>query len=296
VNSECSPTLANLTFSGNFASDDGGAIYNVSSASGSKANPTLEKIAFVSNTALFGGGGAFYNWALPGGISKPEFTHTLFIENKAVNGGAIMNLESASSEVDMKVISAIFYKNNATSGGAINNTGSGTTDVAKMALTNVSLTGNSATNGGAMYSRYAIVTMKNDIIWGNSVSSGNGHQIHLSGGVFNISNTLGDGVWLLDGNHYYKDFAYTNFVNDLGGNIFSDPLYKDADNGNLRLQLGSPAIDKGDNSDVPAGLTIDLDANPRIDDGDGDGIYTVDMGALENNEFVYKVYLPIILR
>ena len=57
--------------------------------------------------------------------------------------------------------------------------------------------------------------------------------------------------------------------------------------GNLRLLPGSPCIDAGDNSAVPAGEPKDLDGNPRVVDGDGDvkpwtGVAeTVDMGAYE---------------
>jgi hypothetical protein len=37
---------------------------------------------------------------------------------------------------------------------------------------------------------------------------------------------------------------------------------------NVRLSPGSPCIDTGDNAAVPAGITTDLDGNPRfVDDG-----------------------------
>ena len=49
---------------------------------------------------------------------------------------------------------------------------------------------------------------------------------------------------------------------------------------NLRLRSNSPCIDEGDNN-APGLPIIDLDAKPRIIDGDGDIIATVDMGAYE---------------
>jgi len=52
------------------------------------------------------------------------------------------------------------------------------------------------------------------------------------------------------------------------------------DDDDLHLQDTSPCIDKGNNSYVPAGVTTDLDGNPRIVDG-GSGTATVDMGAYE---------------
>jgi hypothetical protein len=57
--------------------------------------------------------------------------------------------------------------------------------------------------------------------------------------------------------------------------IHSDPLFVNAAGGNYRLQAGSPCIDRGNNSYVPAGVTTDLDGNPRIQNG------TVDLGAYE---------------
>ena len=60
------------------------------------------------------------------------------------------------------------------------------------------------------------------------------------------------------------------------GNIESDPMFVDPDNGNFRLAAGSPAIDAGNNNAVPRGVKFDLDGNPRIQ---GCGI---DMGAYES--------------
>jgi uncharacterized repeat protein (TIGR01451 family) len=67
----------------------------------------------------------------------------------------------------------------------------------------------------------------------------------------------------------------------------TDPLFVAPVSGNLRLQLTSPAIDAGNNAAVPAGVTTDLDGNPRFvdipavpDTGNGTPPI-VDMGAYE---------------
>jgi hypothetical protein len=88
----------------------------------------------------------------------------------------------------------------------------------------------------------------------------------------------------------------TNTV-DGGGNIAVDPLFVDADgpdntagteDDNLRLSSGSPCIDAGDNAAVPAGISFDLEGNPRFvdsffspDTGNGTAPL-VDMGPYEN--------------
>lgn len=64
------------------------------------------------------------------------------------------------------------------------------------------------------------------------------------------------------------------------GNITGDPQFVNPVNDNYRLQPGSPAIDTGDNSAL-SGFMTDLDGNPRVVDGDGDGTATIDIGAYE---------------
>ncbi|MCB9768444.1 MAG: hypothetical protein H6752_09630 [Candidatus Omnitrophica bacterium] len=54
------------------------------------------------------------------------------------------------------------------------------------------------------------------------------------------------------------------------GNINSDPKFVDPENGDYRLQRGSPCIDSG----TDTGLTTDLDGKPRPIGG-------YDMGAYE---------------
>ena len=67
------------------------------------------------------------------------------------------------------------------------------------------------------------------------------------------------------------------------GNLTADPQFVDPDNhnpGDFHLKAGSPAIDAGDNA-APSLSSFDLDAYPRISDGDSNGSAIVDMGAYE---------------
>ncbi len=63
------------------------------------------------------------------------------------------------------------------------------------------------------------------------------------------------------------------------GNIDEYPLFVNADAGDLRLRWFSPCVDAG--SDAAAVGEQDCDGNPRVVDGNGDGVARVDMGAYE---------------
>jgi Right handed beta helix region len=64
------------------------------------------------------------------------------------------------------------------------------------------------------------------------------------------------------------------------GNISADPLFTNPTQGDYHLRQGSPSIDSGDNL-TPNLPDKDLDGNPRILDGDGNGTATIDMGVYE---------------
>jgi len=77
--------------------------------------------------------------------------------------------------------------------------------------------------------------------------------------------------------------AYGGICTDqsgVNGNRSADPMFVAPANGDYRLQAGSVAMDAGDSTaaDVPA---TDLDGEPRVVDGDSDGVVVVDMGAWE---------------
>ena len=321
-NSGGSPTLRNLTFSGNAANQYGGGMYN------KDGNPTLSRVMFSNNLAFRGGG--MYNNGHPelvnvvfngnnssvygGGMynenGHPTLTGVIFSSNSTQLGGGGGMYNSGGSP---RLVNVAFNNNSARSvgcGGMNNSGGSPTlTNVVfsgnsgpgggmcnyqvHLTLTNATFSGNSTRySGGGMHNTQSIITMTNTILWGNSSTVTGTEEIDNDGSTIctvSYSDIRGCGG---SGSGWNTACGI-----DGGGNIDADPLFVDAAAGNLRLQEDSPAIDAGLNSAVPAGITSDLDSNPRFVDFTGRGTAIVDMGAYEvQRPLPFRVYLPLVMR
>jgi hypothetical protein len=88
-------------------------------------------------------------------------------------------------------------------------------------------------------------------------------------------------VYAPSGTAYRNDCSN---VTGTSGNISTDSLFVNSALGNYRVRANSPVIDAGSNFALgPPSLlpTLDKDGNTRINDGDGNGGATIDMGAYE---------------
>jgi len=295
-NAGSSPTVTNCTFSGN-AGVNGGGMFNSGSATvtnctfsensaigesvggggmynGLGSTPTVTNCKFSRNTAdgVNATGGGMFN-----GGSNPTVTNCSFTANTAAyRGGGMYNFSNSSPTV-----TNCTFDTNTTGeggGGMWNSSGSSPTVV------NCMFTGNRADLGGGMRNVSAASvrnctfvrneatdacisnsatggTIANCVIWDNSPS-----QIIGPGSV---AYSAVEGGW------------------PGTGNIDADPQFVDPAAGNFHLLPGSPCIDAANNLFVPAGITTDLDGNPRfvddpftVDTGVGDPPI-VDMGAHE---------------
>ncbi|MDM8550173.1 choice-of-anchor Q domain-containing protein [Desulfobacterales bacterium HSG2] len=255
LNSEnSSPTITDCTFSGNSAYG-GGGMFN-----GYDCNPVIINCTFSENTAGdevngMGYGGGMYNEA-----NSPTITNCTFSGNTALSGGGMLN----EYEGNPAIANCTFSNNSAEEGGGISNSES------SPAVRNTII----ANNSGGDYP---------DVL-GNIISGG--HNIIGSVGNQEFgSNNSGD---------QYGDPNSTTTPNtgSLESPTAIDPkldlLY---DNGGLTkthtLQIGSPAIDAGDNTDAPA---TDQRGRSRIFNS------LIDIGAVESDTdtSVPSSHLPLI--
>ncbi len=134
-------------------------------------------------------------------------------------------------------------------------------------LSSSTVTANLASEGGGVCCENASPTLTNCILWGDSPD-----EICLYSGSPVITHCDIEGGWPGE------------------GNIDSDPLFADPNDADYRLRSGSPCIDAGDTTALPAGLFVDLDGQGRVLDDictPDTGVpaalmpVTVDMGAYE---------------
>jgi len=242
-----SPTFTNCIISGNSAAWDGGGV-----CCGYFSSPTFTNCTITNNTAtcedsFAGGVYCYYD-------SSPTFTNCTISGNSACYGGGVYCWGSSPTFTNCAISG-----NSATSGGSV------CCSLSDPTFTNCAISGNSAYEyGGGVYCcSSSNPTFRNSIIWGNTANS-TGNQIYVDTGSVTLSYS-----------------CYANGANDVADSgtitpdncINTNPLF--VGGGDYHLQAGSPCIDRGNNSYVPAGVTTDLDGNPRIQNG------TVDLGAYE---------------
>jgi predicted outer membrane repeat protein len=143
-NDNGSPTLTNLTFSGNSATVGGGGLYNFT------GSPTLTNVTFSGNSASYDGGGLYSEYG------SATLTNVTFSGNSATEGGGL------ASGGSPRLTNVTFSGNSASYGGGLYSSSGSPT------LTNVTFSADSASYyGGGLYNPGGRATLTNCILWGD---------------------------------------------------------------------------------------------------------------------------------
>ncbi len=271
-----SPTLNQVSFRNNEAYERGGGLFT--------EEGILNDVIFEENIALFGGGHDHPCCYGGGGMmtkGASKLTNVLFVANEArdlVNlkeagfGGGLLVI--AEDGVKVELTNVVFRGNWAEDdGGGLAVLQGGFTG------TNLTFAGNLGDHGDAL--RFMGVKtsaeIHNSIFWGHATDGA------ISAFQF-LPLTIYDSLVQDCTPGWTTSIGYTPCGTDGGNNKppadpqFVLPVNHDAAPttvGNVRLLTTSPALDVGNNSAIPVGVTTDLDGRPRIHNA------TVDLGAYE---------------
>ena len=245
------PALHLVTFANNQAEGHGGGLYV------RDGSAVLDDVVFEENRATHGGGIYFYT----GGATVKN---AVFKNNEAVSQGGAIKVDGQNVSDTTTLANCLFAgnycsENSVTLGGALN------VAAYNVEVSNSTFTQNSAYAGGAVAvlpDHDPHLTLTNSILWGNTATIPTHEDVYGSNRA-ELSYCIYDPT---------KSSAVTGGVTNLN----AEPLFVGA--GDYSLSPTSPAIDAGDNSAVPAGITTDLAGKSRIING------RVDMGAYEYGE------------
>jgi len=245
----CNAAIRNCTWR-DLRARQGGAMFITS------GSPLIDNCLFMDNNASFAHGGAV---AIDLG-SSVRVERSRFINNFAATTGGAVDVTDSS----LSVGNSLFAHNLADEGAAIYNL------LASVTLNHSTLTNNGAfDSGGGIMNVSGITTVRHGIFWNNIDEGGTGESAQLSGDPSAIDYCLVQGLTgsLGGTGNLSADPAFANILgqDNIAGTIDDD----------FRLTPGSPAINAGDPSFIPAAGAVDLDGHPRVLAG------TVDLGVYE---------------
>jgi predicted outer membrane repeat protein len=294
--------VADSTFDSN-AANAGGAIFTF------RVPLSCERCTFRGNLAtksfnLGGQGGAIFSTFF--GTVSVSLTDCLFDSNEAVpynsfhggGAGAVSMDDGPTTLTRCRFTGNLSHGANGKAGAALYAGGT-------LTATDCEFTGNQADGAlGIPAGPGAILvvgaagrpaTFQRCTIAGNTTSSSGGGLLIPAGGSADLGHTIvagntatgSGGAPDVDGSVTsldWNDFGNTSGLTILSGPndlLDVDPLFVDPSNGDFSLQSISPCVDTGDPTAMPGGP--DVGSNPRLLDGNLDGVVVVDRGAREFN-------------
>ncbi|MBT6835096.1 MAG: hypothetical protein HOA61_03550, partial [Bacteroidetes bacterium] len=262
------PIIYNNTITHNIASTYGGGIYITQ---GGYLDVLISNNKILYNSSDNGGGICCHN-------TKCIMSNNLISNNNAQYGGGISYRYGQLFKIQNNIIN----NNKAKNGGGIS---LNTPNLGERTIINNTIANNYAENGGGIhFSNSEYIVIINTILYGNTANK-LGYQVFIDDEIsdpdfYNCDIQGGITAFELNFNIYqgnYKKNIDSNphFVSpSIGsGNGF------DGANSNWSLKYNSPCIDTGTNASVS--MQTDFYGNTRIQDGNGDSIGIVDIGAIE---------------
>jgi predicted outer membrane repeat protein len=212
-----SPTLINITFSGNLATTYGGGMFNYG------GSPTLTNVTFSGNSASTGGGGMA---SLDD--SHPTLTNVTFRDNFAISGGGMYN----DSVLNLVLTNVTFSGNSAVNGG-----GMYTGNSSSPTLTNVTFSDNSAVAfGGGIYNSTCNPIVRNTLFVKGASANNCAGDAFAAGSTTNLADDTSCGSSTTQSAN-----INLGLLGNYGGSTQTIPLLP-----------GSAAIDAGNNAYCPA--------------------------------------------
>ena len=281
--------VANLTITGGNIEDakcyGGGGIYicppnpEFTDWEMTPSIPVLENLIVTGNHAYAGGGISI--WEQEG----PTLTNIIISNNTATwLGGGIMIAASVAALTDVDIFANIATEgegNFAASGGGV------FMDHGDAIMENVNIYHNSAEYeaGISLWFENNLKLYNSTIYENDAETSSGGIGTYAFNGNITITNTI---FWENVPNDVtlsssQATITYSNIDWNDEGNIYANPLFSDAENGDFSLQQGSPCIDAG---------TVDLDGDGEDDISDYFGL-APDMGAYEYSFAVTGLHYTI---
>ncbi|HSF70842.1 MAG TPA: choice-of-anchor Q domain-containing protein, partial [Methylotenera sp.] len=279
-------SISNSTFSGNTANNNSSENAGFGGAIAALGNVSLSGLTISNNTAGIGGG--VYN----------DYFAALTVTNSTISGNIANSTLGAGGN----------------GGGIANFGGNNPNSSGFLTVTNSTVSGNTASNFGGGISNWGVATLTNNTISLNQVTAGNGGGVSrppIFPGSIPIPITTNVSNNIIAGNTATTnpdvDGPFNGNKNNLIGNITGSTGFNTADTDKSFATLGitninqvlnptlalnnaptgsplthalipsSPAIDTGNNANIPAGITTDQRGTgfPRLQNG------TVDIGAFE---------------
>lgn len=188
-----------FTITAGAASDAGGGLLCAASGAQTECSPIISNVAFSGNSSPMGG--ALGVSATSGSVCSPTIANVTFSGNRAGTGGALWVRDATAGIASADLYNVTFHDNYIDSAG--NRGGAILFDGTAMNIYNATFSANRGDVGSAMFVTGGSVAVHDSIVWGNTNLS-TARQIHREAGALVmidhsvVEDAFPGGVWDTD--------------------------------------------------------------------------------------------------